>query len=124
MHSSVIEISNGCQYISKLPVCLTFCLLCCVLRSVSACVPISPSFNSEKKKKLSLADEHDNLMVTGGLYRKLMLESRKKVTHNIDISPHISLTLMFITVLYMVSSYYFVHFKTFVIKVMVLHFLQ
>lgn len=51
----------------------------------------------------ALAAEHDRQILPSGLYQKLMRESHKKVPHNIDIAPHISLTIMFIVVLWVVS---------------------
>ena len=48
----------------------------------------------------ALADQH---ATPSAIYRKLMLESRKKVEHNIDIAPQICLAIMFIAILWTVS---------------------
>lgn len=59
------------------------------------------SLPSRKSDRLQApAMRHDVQLVTGGVYRKLMQESHKRLGHNIDIAPQICLTIMIIAMLY------------------------
>ena len=49
-----------------------------------------------------MAKERDSQIIADGIYRKLMLESHKKLESTIDVGPKICLALAFIALLYMV----------------------
>jgi len=53
----------------------------------------------QMEKSHASALEHGSQLVTGGIYRKLLWESHKKVENNIDISPRICMTFVLIIML-------------------------
>lgn len=56
--------------------------------------------SQRREKTLPSVEDPARQMASVGIYRKLMFETRKKVAHNMDIAPHVSVTFMFIILLY------------------------
>ena len=86
---------------------LTFLYFSSVSSHLLCYVCIFMLINSQKDKMMSWAKAkgHDSQLVTDGIYRKLMLESHKKLEPktDIDIAPHICFVFMCIAIFYAVS---------------------
>jgi len=59
--------------------------------------------SQRREKTLPSVEDPARQLASVGINRKIMFETRKKVVNNIDIAPHISVTFMFIILLYTVS---------------------
>lgn len=61
---------------------------------------LQSSISHRREKAVPAVEDPAMQMVSTGIYRKLMRESRKKEGLNIDIAPHICVTCMFLFMLY------------------------